>query len=1052
MKIKTSSLICLWVFFLISFTEVHSQSKATNNPSNGSSVNLDSLFYGKKLIRFKFHAVSKDQINTYLTNIVNIENVTIDLEVFASATKSQFQQFLLAHIAYEITESSAPKAAATMATTVAQMATWDKYPTYDVYIQMMAQFQANYPNLCHIDTILATTPGGHSILVAKIKNNVNTHEAVPQFLYTSSMHGDEVTGYVLMLRLMDYLLSNYNVLPKVTNLLNNVEIWICPSANPDGTYATNNATIGDSPLSTRENHNTMDLNRNYPDPRTGDPVSPYGPIQPETYAFMAFADLHNFTMSANFHGGSEVFNYPFDTWTSPSKTHADDNWWQYIGKQYIDTSRILLTSYMSSVTASGFSEGGDWYVITGGRQDYMNWWKKCREVTIEISNVKVLSGANLPTYWNYNYKSFLNYMEQSTFGIKGIVTDSISGTPLNAMVWVNNHDRDSSHVYSSLPLGDYHRPIYAGTYSVTYSAPCHKSKTVNNIAVTNANSATLNVQLAPGVTSSFSIDTSTTNCNGTVAFNNFASSGSNYAWDFGDGTHSNVANPIHAYATNGNYSVKLVVSGACGADSTTLPNIVHVNLAPAPLLQGDSICNSDSVKLTAIGSGLINWYSVPNGGTVLDTGAVFYTPIINTTTTYYAESQVPQTSQYVGKLDNSSTGANLNANQALIFNCYAPVTLVSVKVYAQAAGVRTIELRDSNGTVLQTANVNLPAGESRATLNFSLPVGNKLQLGASGTNINLYRNSAGVTYPYSIANVISIFTTTASSNPTLYYYFFYNWEIQGQACKSARAAVQALVNHTPTASFTYSASINTITFSNNTLNNALNYTWKFGDGATSNASNPTHAYSSSGTYNVTLIASNACGTDSITNIINTGGYAPVPDFYASDTLIHMGDTIHFVDQSINTPSNWTWSFPNAIPNSANIQNPAHIKYPLPGYYNVSLLTSNNYGSNTTTKTLYIHVLDTATSINEDAFLRDLVIYPNPVTHTHFSMMFRMQQAAKVTVKLINNLSKEVYCSVNEFYPGLQSISIPTEKMASGIYSCNIYYDKYVITRKLIIIK
>ncbi|MEI8201966.1 MAG: M14 family zinc carboxypeptidase [Bacteroidota bacterium] len=795
MKCKLITLIGIFALTFTFSHQVSSQTTASKAATLTILSKVDSLFLGNKVLRFKFQAQSKEQINTYLTNIISIENVTPNLLVTASAKKSQFQQFLLANIPYEVIHPLTNKTLMTMATTVAQMATWDRYPTYDVYQQMMANFQTNYPTLCRIDTILATTGGGHRIIVAKITSNVNASSTKPQFLYTSTIHGDEITGYVMMIRLIDYLLSNYSSNTFVANLVNNVEIWICPSANPDGTYAQDNNSVGDSPYSTRENFNTMDLNRNYPDPRTGDPVSPYGPIQPETYAFMAFADLHHFTMSANFHGGSEVFNYPFDTWVSTSKTHADDNWFSYLGNQFVDSARIGLSTYYTSVNSSGVTEGGDWYVITGGRQDYMNWFKQCREVTIEISNDKTLTASLLPNYWNYNYKSFLNFIQQSTYGIRGIVTDSLTGQPIKALVWVNSHDRDSSHVYSIMPNGDYHRPIYAGTYSVTYSAPCYAPKTINNVVVTNNNTVTLNVQLVPGITADFTADTTTVSCNGNVAFTNLAYGASNYHWDFGDGTQSTLANPTHLYTSNGNFSVKLVISGTCGSDSITRTGYIHVNFSNPPIAINDTICNSGSASLTATGSGQLNWYSTAVGGTALDTGTVFHTPTISTTTTYYVESQTPPASQYVGKLDNTGGGANSTALQGLVFNCYSAVKLVSVKVYATGAGNRTIQLRDSNSTVIQTTTVNIPDGESRVTLNFNIPIGTKLQLAISGATINLYRNNAGVTYPFTISNVISIFSTTAATNPTTYYYYFYNWEIQGAPCKSLRTSAQAVVNY-----------------------------------------------------------------------------------------------------------------------------------------------------------------------------------------------------------------------------------------------------------------
>ena len=78
------------------------------------------------------------------------------------------------------------------------------------------------------------------------------------------MHGDEVTGYYLMLRLIDYLLSNYDSDPQVQNIVNNVDLWICPLENPDGTYRNHNDSLNESPYSTRHNYTDDDLNRSYP--------------------------------------------------------------------------------------------------------------------------------------------------------------------------------------------------------------------------------------------------------------------------------------------------------------------------------------------------------------------------------------------------------------------------------------------------------------------------------------------------------------------------------------------------------------------------------------------------------------------------------------------------------------------------------------------------------------------------------------------------------------------------------------------------------------------
>ena len=150
---------------------------------------------------------------------------------------------------------------------------------------MMDTFQTRYPSLCKIDTILDETPGGHEILCAHISNNLNDNMGKPSLLYISTMHGDEVVGYYYMLRLIDMLLSNYNTNTKITNLVNNIDIWICPLYNPDGTYYTSDNQINTN-TSSRYNNNDVDLNRNFPEP--GQSIGSFNDYQqkPEVWAMM----------------------------------------------------------------------------------------------------------------------------------------------------------------------------------------------------------------------------------------------------------------------------------------------------------------------------------------------------------------------------------------------------------------------------------------------------------------------------------------------------------------------------------------------------------------------------------------------------------------------------------------------------------------------------------------------------------------------------------------------------------------------------------------------
>lgn len=388
------------------------------------------------------------------------------------------ENFSTRNISYQT--MSASKAYVQMAQSYEQMtANWNRYPTYSTYLAMMDTFQTRYPQLCSIETILEATPNNHQILCAHISNNLNDAQGKPSVLYTSTIHGDEVVGYYMMLRLIDYLLSNYGTNSYVTNLVNNTDIWICPLHNPDGTYYNSNNQINNWPYSIRSNIHGEDLNRSFP--LVDLPAAKSG-YEPEVEAMINFTTAHHFTLAANLHGGAEVFNYPWDTWESWQRSHADADWWYHIGRQFADTCHNYSPNFMTEVD-NGVTEGGDWYVITGSFQDWHNFYLGTRHVTIEVCEDKVLSSNYLPSYWEVIYHSLLNFIAEASHGIHGTVTDSVTGEPLQALVYITNHDLDHSYVETSLPYGDYHRPIKAGQYAVTYSADGYYPKTiVTNIA------------------------------------------------------------------------------------------------------------------------------------------------------------------------------------------------------------------------------------------------------------------------------------------------------------------------------------------------------------------------------------------------------------------------------------------------------------------------------------------------------------------------------------------------------------------------------------------
>ncbi len=168
----------------------------------------------------------------------------------------------------------------------------------------------------------------------------------------------------------------------------------------------------------------------------------------------------------------------------------------------------------------------------------------------------------------------------------------------------------------------------------------------------------------------------------------------------------------------------------------------------------------------------------------------------------------------------------------------------------------------------------------------------------------------------------------------------------------------------PTANFTANQTTlcigDCISFTADTSVLITSYSWSFIGANPGSASiyNPTNiCYANPGTYNVRLIVNGPSGTDTLTrsNYITVNSCsAPIADFEASDSVICERDCITFSDLSIGATS-WRWFFPGGTPSidTTSGPNPPQVCYSSPGTYSVTLITSNQFGSNTKTKTNYI---------------------------------------------------------------------------------------------------
>ncbi len=488
---KNSLLLMLLVTFTISIPLFAQQ----------NDVELANKYLNSKgEVIFSFVIDNHSELST-ITKEVSIVHYDEDTKtVKAMATQSQFNTFLQKKIPFNITVKDNVTGERLMTSDLGNKAATfplTAYPTYADYVTMMNEFATNNPTLCKVENIGATTEGDKALLFVKLSDNVGSDEQEPRVMYTSSMHGDEIAGYPMMLDLIDYLLTAYKDTShprhaEIKTLLDTSEVWINPLANPDGTFrnSANNTSVANA---TRGNANNVDLNRNYPDPDDG--ANPDGnAYQTETLAFMNFAASKHFVLSANFHGGIELINYPWDTYAG---AHPDEDYFVHVSEEYRDLCQSNSPNGYFDDLNNGITNGYAWYEVQGGRQDYQIYNHKGRELTVELSNAKTPPANQLVNFWNYNKDALIAFLKQVNYGLTGVVTDAISNQPIEAKVTIVGKEGYESWVPTELPEGDYYRPIKAGTYDILYEAECYQSVTLTGVTISDYSSVVKNVQLTP---------------------------------------------------------------------------------------------------------------------------------------------------------------------------------------------------------------------------------------------------------------------------------------------------------------------------------------------------------------------------------------------------------------------------------------------------------------------------------------------------------------------------------------------------------------------------
>ena len=202
---------------------------------------------------------------------------------------------------------------------------------------------------------------------------------------------------------------------------------------------------------------------------------------------------------------------------------------------------------------------------------------------------------------------------------------------------------------------------------------------------------------------------------------------------------------------------------------------------------------------------------------------------------------------------------------------------------------------------------------------------------------------------------------SSEKNPTHYYYHSGTYTVTLKAFSkkgnSSEYSAEIVVsingeepinqNDPPTANFSITGSNQyapaEVSFTNLSTN-ASSYSWDFGDGGSSSSSNPSHTYSTSGTYNVTLTAYNDAGHDVSSKVVNVknnptswkltkfvlSAYPPTEDDGTNWDFTDAGPDIYFEIKDANGTVLYTSSTKDNVTTSS-----------LPLTWTLSNLTLNN---------------------------------------------------------------------------------------------------------------
>jgi murein tripeptide amidase MpaA len=256
------------------------------------------------------------------------------------------------------------------------------YRGFDEVMTHMKELAAKYPNIVQLSQY-GQSSEGLPLMVLKVSDEVATDETEPKIMLDAATHGDEVITVEVLLGILDEIVTGYGKDKRMTDLVNNSQLFVIPVVNPDG-------------FSKRQRYaDGVDPNREYPWPENENRES-IGIISD----LIGLTSQHRFAGSLTFHAAGQIIMYP---WAFSMQSIEQDS---------LKTEYEQLTEQMAQLNRYRTGQIAQiLYVAQGSSSDYYLWKNNTLAVAVELATTKAPHTSKISEITNQSKEMTYAFIE-----------------------------------------------------------------------------------------------------------------------------------------------------------------------------------------------------------------------------------------------------------------------------------------------------------------------------------------------------------------------------------------------------------------------------------------------------------------------------------------------------------------------------------------------------------------------------------------------------------------------------------------------------------------